>query len=205
MDPTCPYSAWAEPGSHEIHESRVRSRHSGNAVQALPTSSEPGPAKFVRADLVCQPGLMIHPCERGKFVPAAAPVAKSRSVGRASMARQGKGVLRGKPAARKASKQQAISQVGLLPELKKPAEAIGKFIKLPGSFWDGRLSAEEKSALFKCAVVQFSAVHTFADGHKAAAFQLQEMYRRWASLAQAAWSTAMPRATSSGCSTRRRF
>ena len=83
----------------------------------------------------------------------------------------GKGVLRGKPAARKASRQQVISQVVLLPELKKPAEAIGKFISLPGSFWEGRLSSEEKSALFKCAVVQFSAVHTFADGHKAAAFR----------------------------------
>lgn len=38
---------------------------------------------------------------------------------------RGKGVLRGKPASKKATKQQAFSQVGLLPELKKPAEAIG--------------------------------------------------------------------------------
>ena len=144
----------------------MRSRHSGNAVQALPTSSEPGPAKFVRADLVCQPALMIHPLSR-----ELGATGLPHEIGRASMARQGKGVLRGKPAARKASKQQAISQVGLLPELKKPAEAIGKFISLPGSFWEGRLSSEEKSALFKCAVVQFSAVHTFADGHKAAAFR----------------------------------
>ena len=47
----------------------------------------------------------------------------------------GKGVLRGTPAAKKATKQQAFAQVGLLPELKKPADVIGKHVKLPGSFW----------------------------------------------------------------------
>ena len=36
------------------------------------------------------------------------------------MGRGGKGVLRGKPAAKKATKQQAFAQVGLLPALKKP-------------------------------------------------------------------------------------
>ena len=56
--------------------------------------------------------------------------------------------------------------MGLLLELKKPSEVIGKFVKLSGSFWEGKLSAEEKSALFKCAVIQFSTVHMFANGHK---------------------------------------
>ena len=44
----------------------------------------------------------------------------------------GKGVLRGTPAAKKATKkQQAFAQV----ELNKPADVIGKYVKLPGSFW----------------------------------------------------------------------
>ena len=48
----------------------------------------------------------------------------------------GKGVLRGTPAAKKATKKQlAFAQVGLLPELKKPDDVIGKYVKRPGSCW----------------------------------------------------------------------
>ena len=60
----------------------------------------------------------------------------------------GKGVLRGTPAAKKATKQQAFAQVGLLPELKKPADVIGKYVKLPGSFW--AYAAALGNRLFEC-------------------------------------------------------
>ena len=39
--------------------------------------------------------------------------------------------------------QQAV--LNKLPPIKKPLEHIGKLIKVPGSFWEGQLSASEKA------------------------------------------------------------
>ena len=52
-------------------------------------------------------------------------------------------------ASSRAKKQQPITELAL-PLLKKPLEQIGKQINVPGSFWSGRMSAEERSTLYKC-------------------------------------------------------
>ena len=63
-----------------------------------------------------------------------------------------------------------------LPLLKKPLEQIGKQINVPGSYWEGRMSADERSTLYKCTVRDFTLAHKFP-GKPApeSAFQLQEM------------------------------
>ena len=72
----------------------------------------------------------------------------------------------------KAAKQQQLEQ---LPLLKKPLELVGTQIKVPGSYWQGRMSAAEKEALYVCSIRDFSALHTFPDESKGQGFQLQEM------------------------------
>ena len=47
-----------------------------------------------------------------------------------------------------AKKQQPITQHAL-PLLKKPMEQIGKQINVPGSFWDGRMSTDERNTSYK--------------------------------------------------------
>ena len=47
-----------------------------------------------------------------------------------------------------AKKQQPITQHAL-PFLKKPMEQIGKQINVPGSFWDGRMSTDERNTSYK--------------------------------------------------------
>ena len=54
-----------------------------------------------------------------------------------------------------AKKQQPITQHAL-PLLKKPMEQIGKQIKAPGSFWDGRTSTDERNTSYKCTVREIS-------------------------------------------------
>ena len=71
-----------------------------------------------------------------------------------------------------AKKQQPITQHAL-PLLKKPMEQIGKQIKVPGSFWDGRMSTEERNT---CTVRDFTLVHKFPTKPAPEnAWQLQEM------------------------------
>ena len=71
----------------------------------------------------------------------------------------------------KASKQTAI---GFYPTLNKPATAVGKYISAPGKFWNG-CPAADKEKRFKCAVVEFSALHDYGDGVKGAGFSCKEM------------------------------
>ena len=54
-----------------------------------------------------------------------------------------------------AKKQQPITQHAL-PLLKKPMEQIGKQINVPGSFWDGRMSTDERNTSYKCTVREIS-------------------------------------------------
>ena len=90
----------------------------------------------------------------------------------------------------KASKQSAIA---FYPTLNKPATAVGKYISAPGKFWNG-CPAADKEKRFKCAVVEFSALHDYGDGVKGAGFSCA---RRWARTAAAASSRASRRAASS--------
>lgn len=46
------------------------------------------------------------------------------------------------------------------PELKKTAHAIGKFIAVPGSYWDN-CPAADKDKMYKCVVIDFVALHDF--------------------------------------------
>ena len=85
---------------------------------------------------------------------------------RAEMAR-GKG--------KASAKQSSLRAAGLLPTLKKPAEAVGMAIHVPGSFW-ARCPAADKAKIFKCNVREFDALHKFPGGQPPqAAFEVQEM------------------------------
>ena len=81
----------------------------------------------------------------------------------------------GRRSKQSAKKQQPIT-LHALPLLKKPLEQIGKQINVPGSYWEGRMSADERSTLYKCSMRDFTQMHKFP-GEQAprAAFQLQEM------------------------------
>ena len=74
-----------------------------------------------------------------------------------------------------ATKQQSITQHAL-PLIKKPMEQIGKQINVPGSFWDGRMSTEERNTLYRCTVRDFTLAHRFPTKPAPEnAWQLQEM------------------------------
>ena len=73
------------------------------------------------------------------------------------------------------SKQQQLV-VEQYPLLKKPLDQLGKQLKVPGSFWEGRMSAEERDTVYKCTVLDFSLAHKFApDAPPRQAFHMQEM------------------------------
>jgi hypothetical protein len=40
--------------------------------------------------------------------------------------------------------------------LKKPMEHLGKQINVPGSFWQGRMSGDERDKIYKYTIVDFS-------------------------------------------------
>ncbi len=50
----------------------------------------------------------------------------------------------------------AVEQYALL---KKPLDHLGKQIDIPGLFWQGRMSAEERETVYKCTVIDFSLMH----------------------------------------------
>ena len=77
-----------------------------------------------------------------------------------------------KSTAQPVAKQQQLEQ---LPVLKKPLEQIGKQLGVPGKYWKGRMTADEKETIYLCAIREFSALHSFVDGTKGQGFQLQEM------------------------------
>ena len=73
------------------------------------------------------------------------------------------------------AKQSTLRAAGVLPTLKKPAEAIGLACLLPGKFWDG-CPAADKAKKFRCIVREFEAVHKFPGSQPvSAAFEVQEM------------------------------
>lgn len=60
------------------------------------------------------------------------------------------------------SKQSKILSAGsnIFPLLKKMSSAIGHFIHVPGSYWEG-CPAADKEKIFKCLVVEFVTQHDF--------------------------------------------
>ena len=73
------------------------------------------------------------------------------------------------PTKRKQQTKQSNKQVRLtgaggkfFPLLKKANEVIGKFIAVPGTYWD-HCPANDKDKIFKCLVVEFVACYDF--GH----------------------------------------
>ena len=46
---------------------------------------------------------------------------------------------------------------------------------VPGSFWEGRQAAEEKSKFYKCSIRGYFALHTFPDKSVGQGMELQEM------------------------------
>ena len=60
--------------------------------------------------------------------------------------------------------------------LKKANEVIGKFIAVPGSYWD-QCPANDKDKIYKCLVVEFVACHDFgnfkSNGYKVCAPSLE--------------------------------
>ena len=76
---------------------------------------------------------------------------------------------------RKPSKQKSLN-VEQLKLLKKPLDHLGKLIDIPGSFWQGRQSADERKNMYKCAIVDFSLAQRFSeDSPPQQAFFMQEM------------------------------
>jgi hypothetical protein len=60
------------------------------------------------------------------------------------------------------------------PTLSKPAVAVGKYVAVPGKYWQG-CPTGDKEKRYLCTVVEFVALHDFGGGVKGADFQLKEM------------------------------
>ena len=55
--------------------------------------------------------------------------------------------------------------IGFLPQLKKPAAAVGKEIYVLGQYWEN-CPAEDKRKQYNCVVTDFDAIHTWPDSGK---------------------------------------
>ena len=62
----------------------------------------------------------------------------------------------------------------MFPQLKRPTCAVGKFILIPGSFWNGCPASDTRKQL-RCIVMEFIAMHDFGGGRKGAAYSVKEM------------------------------
>ena len=78
---------------------------------------------------------------------------------------------------KKKGTQATLASAGFYPVLPKPAVAIGKYTcsSVPGKYWTGCPSADNKEKRFMCIVIEFTALHDFGDGVKGSGFQLKEM------------------------------
>jgi hypothetical protein len=78
-------------------------------------------------------------------------------------------------APKRGSKQQQQLNVDQFKLLKRLMNHLGKQIE-PGSFWQGRMLAEERDTFYKCTIVDFSLAHKFGpDSSPRMAFKMQEM------------------------------
>ena len=100
------------------------------------------------------------------------------------------------------AKQHSLRAAGMLPMLKKPAEAVGHYLHVPGAFWD-KCPAADKEKSYKCVVREFAALHKFGGGQPpSAAFEVQEMGEK--GTGSAVWSLVSQAARSFGSRTRSR-
>lgn len=87
---------------------------------------------------------------------------------------------RGSKNAGKQRSHQPTITTSALPLLKKPHEHLGKQVEVPGSFWEGRMTAEELALKYKCTIVNFDAIHRWpptitSEKPPSQAFELKEM------------------------------
>ena len=78
-------------------------------------------------------------------------------------------MARGRGGTKPKSVQKSLEQSGQLPTLKKPAETVGKTIKIPGEHWGANCPSADKKKLFLCTIKDFTLLHTFSPtekGHK---------------------------------------
>lgn len=80
-----------------------------------------------------------------------------------------------KKQAAKPGKQSTITATAL-PVLKKPSDHFGRQMQVPGAYWQGRMTDEERKKLYRCTLREFELIHKWEDGRPPSnAFQLQEM------------------------------
>lgn len=78
--------------------------------------------------------------------------------------------------AKKVTVQTGLTDVNLLPLMKKPGEAVGKEIGVIGSHWGSSCPPGDRNKIFKCIVSDFSIAHRMdEDSPPTKAFQLSEM------------------------------
>ena len=66
------------------------------------------------------------------------------------------------------------------PMLKKVGEALGKFIDVPGSFWND-CPRKDKDKIYKCLVAEYVAVHDFGGAFKSGGFKVRAVLRQFLS------------------------
>ena len=71
--------------------------------------------------------------------------------------------------------QKSLEQVGQLPTLKKPIEAIGKTLEVIGAHWGSACPSGDKDKIFSCTINDFTLLHVFSPTKRAPAFQLTDM------------------------------
>ena len=77
---------------------------------------------------------------------------------------------------RPGSKQQQQLNVDQYTLLKKPMEHLGKQLNVPGSFWQGRMSEDERDKIYKCTIIDFSLTQKVApNSSPRMAFKVQEV------------------------------
>lgn len=95
--------------------------------------------------------------------------------------------MRGKqPKGKTSTARQLRITESALPLLKKPLDQLGKHIGVPGSYWElGRMGEQEKTAIYKCTIREYDALHKWGQGGMppSQAFQLQEMGKEGAQAA----------------------
>ena len=83
---------------------------------------------------------------------------------------------RGKAAKKATPGRQGTLGVSVHPHIKKPSHVIGMQIGVLGAYWQGRMSAEEKTTRYSCTVLEHSLAHKFTPGGTPEqAWEVQEM------------------------------
>jgi hypothetical protein len=79
-------------------------------------------------------------------------------------------------APKRGSKQQQQLNVDQFKLLKRQMDLLGKQINVSGSFWQGRMLAEERDKVNTCTIINFSLAHKFGpNSSPRMSFKMQEM------------------------------